>query len=297
MTNTSSYGSPNAFRRALTDRLKAKAANGPWTLPQLQRQIAYDRLLERLYFLDDSWIVKGAVALLARDLSTRATLDIDLYGETPLDVSEGKFREAAHTDIGDWFRFELAPSRPILDGSVGQRISVEAYIGAQIWVSFSVDLVGPSVTMVGHPEKVPALARVGMPGVAQHGYRVYPIVDHVADKIAAIFERYGNNSNVSTRYKDLVDLVSIVRAARIPASLQSEALRMQFQRRGLSIPSRFEVPDASLWEPGYRHQAAEANIPVAGTLAEALDFVRPFIDPLLNGTAKGEWNPDAHAWA
>jgi hypothetical protein len=57
------YATPAAFRRALTDRLKALASASRWPLPQLQRQIAYDRLLERLYLADDQWIVKGATAL------------------------------------------------------------------------------------------------------------------------------------------------------------------------------------------------------------------------------------------
>jgi len=60
MTHARSYGSPAAFRRALTDKLKAKADTSSWTLQQLQRQIGYDRLLERLYLVDDGWIVKGA---------------------------------------------------------------------------------------------------------------------------------------------------------------------------------------------------------------------------------------------
>ena len=34
------YKTPAAFRRALTDRLKAKAANSQWSLEQLQRQMA-----------------------------------------------------------------------------------------------------------------------------------------------------------------------------------------------------------------------------------------------------------------
>ena len=42
-------------------------------MPQLQRQIAYDRLLERLYLADDQWIVIGATALLARNLGVRVT--------------------------------------------------------------------------------------------------------------------------------------------------------------------------------------------------------------------------------
>ena len=66
MTTVGPYASPAAFRRALTDKLKALAKESKWESPQLQRQMAYDRLLERLYMVDDGWIVKGAVALLAR---------------------------------------------------------------------------------------------------------------------------------------------------------------------------------------------------------------------------------------
>ncbi len=53
------YASPAAFRRALTDRLKGVAQSSKWSLPQLQRQIAYDRLLERLYTVDEGWVRPG----------------------------------------------------------------------------------------------------------------------------------------------------------------------------------------------------------------------------------------------
>jgi hypothetical protein len=83
MTNERSYGSPAAFRRALTDRLKALAASSRWTLAQLERQMAYDRLLERLYLVDEDWIVKGATALLAREIGVRATIDSISTGSRP----------------------------------------------------------------------------------------------------------------------------------------------------------------------------------------------------------------------
>jgi hypothetical protein len=35
----------------------------PRSLQQLQRQMAYDRLLERLYLVDEGWIIKGGTAL------------------------------------------------------------------------------------------------------------------------------------------------------------------------------------------------------------------------------------------
>src|SRR5579859_5926238 len=106
MTGGHSYGSPGAFRRALTDKLRVLAAGSRWTLQQLQRQMAYDRLLERLYLVDQGWIVKGAAALLARDIGVRATVDIDVFRAAEREVVEADLREAAGADLGDWFRFE-----------------------------------------------------------------------------------------------------------------------------------------------------------------------------------------------
>ncbi len=294
MKDSSSYATPGAFRRALSDKLKTIAAEGKWTWEQLHRQIAYDRLLERLYLIDDGWLVKGAVALLARDLSLRATKDLDLYGETPLEVAEAQLRDAASRDIGDWFQFELGPAVDLGDDRL--RIAVTAIVGSSPWVQFHVDLVGQSVAMTGEPDDVPALARVGMPDVEQHGYRVYPLVDHIADKVAAMYERHGSGENLSTRYKDLVDLVCIIRGASVDAVEQAMALNTQEQRRGLKLPKTFGVPDQEMWQRGYAAEASRSLLPDLATLEEALEFVRPFIDPLLSGSARGTWSPTQHAW-
>lgn len=297
MSENRSYGSPAAFRRALTDKLREKAKTSRWSMPQLQRQMAYDRLLERLYLVDDGWVVKGATALLARDLGVRATVDVDVYREVAREVAETDLREAAATDIGDWFRFELGAGRPLTDGAGGVRIPVTAYVGTAVWVQFHVDLVGSDLRMTGEPEDVPPLARVVMPDVEQHGYRAYPLVDHIADKTAAILQRYGETEAPSTRYKDLVDLVAIVTEASVAAEPQMVALRSEAERRGLALPGRFTVPDQELWARGYAAEAARSLLPIAGTLDEALAIVSPFVDPLLDGSAVGAWDPKRGQWA
>ena len=297
MTNGRSYGSPSAFRRALTDRLKARDETSRWTLAQLQRQMAYDRLLERLYLVDEGWIVKGATALLARDIGVRATIDIDLYRNSARELAEADLREAAGRDIGDWFRFEIGPPRPLGDTDTGVRLPVTASIGTSIWASFHVDLVGTDLRMTSEPEDVPALARVVMPGIEQHGYRAYPLVDHIADKVCAMLERHGAMGVPSTRYKDLVDLVAIVLAASVDAEPQTSALRSEAERRGLRLPDRFAVPDRRLWKPGYTTEADRSLLPIARTLDDALDIVEPFLDPLLDGTADGAWDPHGARWA
>lgn len=296
MADEHGYDSPAAFRRALTDRLKNAAGESRWTLPQLQRQMAYDRLLERLYLVDEGWIVKGAVALLARDLGVRATIDIDVFRDIARETAERELREAAGKNIGDWFRFEVGPPQAIRDAASGTRLPVKAYIGATAWAAFHVDLVGSEVTMTGDPEKVPALARVDIPDVEQHGYRAYPLVDHIADKVAATFDRYGDGEAPSTRYKDLVDLVAIVTEASVKAGPQMTALASEAKRRGITLPPRFDVPDRSMWERGYAAETARSLLPVARRLDEALAIFRPFIDPLLDGTATGRWDPKQGRW-
>jgi hypothetical protein len=296
MVGDQSYGSPAAFRRALTDKLRDMAKTSRWSLPQLQRQIAYDRLLERLYLIDDGWIVKGATALLARNLGVRETIDVDLYRSTALEVAEAELRQAAQQDIGDWFRFEIGGRQALTAGAVGVRLPVTARVGATVWCSFRVDLVGAEVHLTGQPERVSALARVAMPDVEQHGYVVYPLVDHIADKVSAILQTYGTGHAPSTRYKDLVDLVAIVLHATVRAAQQHVALRSEADRRGIDLPEAFSVPDRELWEKGYAAEAGRSLLDTALTLDDTLAVVKPFLDPLLNGAAGGRWDPRAGRW-
>lgn len=296
MSDQKKYGSPGAFRTALTEKLRIKSQTSKWTLQQLVRQIAYDRLLERLYLVDDGWIVKGATALLARDIGVRGSLDVDVYRETAREVAEQELREAAANDIGDWFRFELGPGQPASDVAGGTRIPVAAYVGATIWVEFHIDLVGSDLRMTGQPEEVPPLARVLIPDVEQHGYLAYPLVDHVADKVAATFETHGDGQMPSTRFRDLVDLVAIATSATLAADELIEAVASEARRRNLTLPKKFDAPDRTLWEKGYAAEAARSLLSSADTLDEALAIVGPFIDPVLAGTAAGAWAPTLQVW-
>ena len=268
-----------------------------WSLPQLQRQIAYDRLLQRLYLADPGWIVKGAAALLARDLGVRATIDIDVYRDLARDAAERELRAAVTADLGDWFRFEIGRAHAVSDGAPGVRLPVRAYVGPTVWASFQVDVVGSELRMTGQPDDVSPLAQVGMPDVEQHDYRAYPLVDHVADKIAATFQRYGPGEVPSTRYKDLVDLVAIVTQASVDAELQRAALASEADRRVIVLPSHFFVPDRALWERGYAAEAGRSLLTRGRTLDEALEIVLPFADPLLEGNATGRWIPDDGRWS
>jgi hypothetical protein len=296
MSDPSPYGSPEAARRAVTDRLRTVAATSPWTATDLQRQFAYDQLLERLYRVDPGWIVKGATALLARRVAVRHTLDIDLFHAGAIGNVEQLARAAAAVDLGDWVHFELGPSSTIrAGGGEARRIGVQAFIGGRLWTQFKIDIIAAGITLAGVPEPVPPLIDLGLSSLGRSGWLAYPIEDHVADKIHAILERTG--SRPSTRYKDLVDLVAIAARCVLDADTAKRALAQESERRRVALPTRFEVPDRRLWSTGYAKIARAAVNLAASTLDEALAVVCPLADPLLDGTAKGQWHPARHRWS
>jgi hypothetical protein len=291
----SRYTRPDAARRAVTDKLRAEAANGPWPLADLQRQYAYDQLVERLYRTDDGWVIKGATALLARRVSVRHTIDIDVYRAGAIGDVERQLREAASLDIGDWMRFEVGPSVTIqAAGAQASRVKVQSLIGTKVWAAFQVDIVADGVRMSAEPDLVPSLTSVSTIEQERSLWRAYPLVDHVADKVCAILERH--DGRPSTRFKDLIDLVAIVERADVAAEPQMRALHMESRRRVLELPPTFDAPDRDLWTPGYRAEARRATGLSALELDDALTVVKPFLDPLLAGSATGAWQPGQRAW-
>jgi len=290
------YQDPGAFRTALTQRLRRLAESSPWTLAELQRQFAYDRFLQRLNAGDDGWVLKGAAALLAREVSTRATRDVDLYRRAELVEAETALREAVALDLGDWFTFEAGRSRQMTAGVIGLTIALTARIGNREWERFNVDLVGEAAGMTGEPETALALARIDLVELDQPGYRVWPLADHLADKLAATFATYGRTNRASTRVKDLIDLVVIAHCAHLSAQDAIAALRAQASRRDIVLPARFDIPDMDHWSRHYPIEARKVRGLSEQTLADAISVARNFVDPILAGTATGSWDPLTLRW-
>src|SRR5439155_14489475 len=138
-----------------------------------------------------------------RRIAVRHTIGIDLFRASRRDQARRDLRTALSLDAGDWFQFEAGPTRRIAGGAGGHRLPIVARLGPTAWAKFHLDLVAEGVQMTGAPDRVPALAAVAIAGLEQPGYRVYPIVDHIADKVCAILERRGADQRPSTRYKDL----------------------------------------------------------------------------------------------
>jgi len=297
------YDTPVALRAAITDRLRAiTAKDRSRSLSDLIRQFAYDRLLYRIFTRVDAqrWVLKGATALLARlGGEARHSVDIDLYDQSGvLDEAESALNTAAALDVGDQFRFVLAPGRHMVEQGIALRVPVTAYLGVSEFANFNVDLV-VNTGMTGVPEQADPLVAVNVPGVPQTKYRIYPLADHVADKVFAIIERHprvGGPAIVSSRYRDLADLVVIAHRETLEAAALRRALRAQSDRRRMGVPNELTVPDNGEWRAGYVRVARDVPGIDEKDYDSAVAAARRFIDPVLKGSADGHWVPDRQEW-
>jgi Nucleotidyl transferase AbiEii toxin, Type IV TA system len=149
--------------------------------------------------------------------------------------------------------------------------------------------------ITGQPETADPLLPLAMPGLARPRYRLYPLVDSVADKVMAMSELHAGRP--STRFRDLVDLVLIARTQRIRADELRTALVSERLRRGLPVVDRLVVPDEALWRSGYKAVAADvADVPEKA-LDDALRLARRLVEPVLNGLVDGSvWDPLDLTW-
>ncbi len=82
-------------------------------------------------------MIKGATALLARRVSVRHTIDLDVYRAGAIAETERLLREAAALDIGDWMTFEIGAAVQIhASGAQAARAKVETFIGVRLWSAF-----------------------------------------------------------------------------------------------------------------------------------------------------------------
>jgi hypothetical protein len=297
------YTSPEALRRALTDRLRRLAQKMPGgQLHDLQRQFAYDRLLYRIFSHEpDAWVLKGATAMLARlGGSGRHTQDVDLYRPAAeLTDADRALRECAAIDAGDWFRFTLGAGRVIQpQGARALRVPVSAYLGAAAFASFHVDII-TDATMTSVPDVVGSLVAVDIPGIRRVPYRVYPVVDHIADKLCALVETHPGVTGQlvgSSRYRDLADIATFAHTVSVESAALTAAIRSEVRHRGLPLPDRITLPMFGDWRAGYARVARDVPGLAERDVDSALAVASRLLDPVLAGAAKGRWDPVRLRW-
>lgn len=293
------YATPAAFRSALNYQLRAAARTRGRPEGELRRQFLTHRFLARVFLRPDSgWVLLGGVGLLVRVPGARATKDIDLLHTTST-VAEAllELHELLANTHLDPLTFQVAAPRRRSGRTRGADLAVTALVGPTTVGTFRLDLtiertpVGTAQLL--RPQPVIEIDDVGpLPE-----FVLYPLEDQVADKICAMYARYGTNGGPSTRFHDLVDLVLIARGFPVDAAQTRWAIDGEQQRRGLTVPAGVTSP-GPIWDTAYRATADHSNLPPdLNNLDNALATVRTFLGPLLTGRVRsGRWHPDEQAW-
>jgi hypothetical protein len=302
MTGTSEYRDGVALWSAAASRAKiaAKATGVP--SHALLRRFVFDRFLARVFHEPNGpWVLKGGTAVLARVHDARTTKDVDLFHQAnSLDAALEALRAAiTEVRIDDHFRFVITKVEPSLGGGQpavdGCRVSVDAYCGAQKKDSFGVDLVTGSM-MTTDPEIRVDIA-IDVRGIAAAPMRLYPVVDHIADKLCATQATYGDGgTQPSSRVRDLVDLVVLGRTQDIDGDELVAAISAEWVHR--SLPGRPVFAPPAQWATQYPRIAR--TVRACGgitTFPAAVAFVTTLLSPALDGSAAGQrWAADRGNW-
>jgi len=121
---------------------------------------------------------------------------------------------------------------------------------------------------------------------------LYPVVSHIAEKLHAFTMP---RSRPNSRVRNLPDLALLATTGRIEGAELRLALERTFgYRRTHSIPGSVPAPPA-LWEGSYAAMASNDEL-IWKTLAEVVDAVSSFLNPVLASAAGGSWEPSEWRW-
>jgi hypothetical protein len=271
------YATAAAFRRALEDRLQDITGKESVDLQRLRRQVAFDRLLARLFQAAQPralpWVLKGGYAMELRIKAARTTKDIDLTMRSVfssggkkddtknLAVLE-KLQEAAAFSGDDFFVYTIGEPISDLDAAPygGARFPVEARLDGRVFVGFHLD-VGICDAVMEPLEVIEGRDWLGFAGIASPSLYMIPREQQFAEKLHAYtLPRHGS---VNSRVRDLVDMVLLIHSGTLAKAKVAEAIRLTFDRRGThALPKSLPKPPSD-WKKPYDALAKECGLPGA----------------------------------
>ncbi|MEZ4436484.1 MAG: nucleotidyl transferase AbiEii/AbiGii toxin family protein [bacterium] len=295
------YKTPNAFEMALVQHLQARHRACGMAIDRLRQLIAFDRLVARLSAAGLEYLTKGGFVLELRLERARTTRDVDisLYGD-PARLGE-RVAAACALDLGDFFRFRLAPptkaSLGVIGGPgvryAGQRFVCTCSLGGKEFTRFGLDVAvadPPDCT----PEYVDGLDWLAFAGVAMVRHPVLSREHHIAQKLHA-YTLPRPDDRPNSRLKDLPDLVLLASAGPIRTRAVRAAIEATFSHRATHAPPSHLPPPPAHWAEGYPEMAADIGLTHA-TLDDVLVAARAFVDPILASNDDAEWDPIGWVW-
>lgn len=287
MKEPQTYPTPAAFRQALEARL-ANIARKEGANPQrLRRQLAFDRLLCRLFRLP-VWALKGGYAMELRLQTTRTTKDIDLSWRGKLNAKNRKetaailrlkLQEQAAVDLGDYFVFSIDEAISDLDAAPygGGRFPVEARMAGRVFAKFHID-VGVGDAVLNPLEEINARDWLDFAGIPARPFPSISREQQFAEKLHAYTLPREGASN--TRVRDLVDMVLLIRMKLDPAKTVTAVSATFRKRTKHALPSELTPPPAN-WSKPYGELAKECRL--TETMNEAFTVVDAFFKQLFAG--------------
>ncbi|MGI8475829.1 MAG: nucleotidyl transferase AbiEii/AbiGii toxin family protein [Thermomicrobiales bacterium] len=292
------YATEAAFRTALEARIAMIAKGDPSrSIPRLRKMVVFDRLLARLLIVaPEGWSLKGGVALEFR-LGSRArvTADLDLSATSGGAPSLQDFLLAADLDVGDFFRFSISQDkRAGEDSSV--RYHVDATIAGRRFESVALD-VGATESLDGRDELITGTDLLGFAGMAPIRVPILPLEQHVAEKLHAYTRKY-SGGRMSSRVKDLIDIVLIQGSFSMSAGALRRSLETTFDQRAThATPKNLPVPPSD-WEEPYKVLAEQVGL--EPNLSDGFRVAADFLDPVLGGGGRprsgDRWDPRQGIW-
>jgi len=288
------YPNPAAFRAAIHTRLRSHARRVGIPVQVVRRQAALERLMARLARVAPGrWALKGGLAMDTRlPEHARASMDMDIDHVLGAAAAREDLLRAAAEDLDDHFAFALLGTEEVQEG--GRRLALryrfEASVAGVAFEPLQVDVttLAPEVWEVEPAQRPGLLSDVGLGPI---DVMLVPLERQVAEKLHAYTRRYNGES---TRVRDLVDLVIIRLFETVDARRLRDEITRTFARRGTHpVPDRLPAPPAD-WARAFAGEAEVLGLP--RTLAEGFELAATWLDPVLQGTAKGVWHPKRRVW-
>lgn len=286
------------LQAALEQRIRSSSTTGS-DFARRRQLLVFDRFLARVVsIVGDAVVLKGGLVLEMRLARARTTKDIDLRIMGSAANVLDRLQAAGRLDLGDYMVFEVQPAldHPEIrqEGMQydGYRFRAECRLAGAIYSRpFGVD-VAYGDPIVGEPDLVVADDLLDFAGIAPPKLRLYPVVSHVAEKLHALTLP---RSRPSSRVKDLPDIALLATTGQIDKAELRLALEKTFRFRGTHpLPLSVPAPPA-FWEGPYAAMAATDEL-VWRTLAEVMEAVSSFLNPVLGDTEGRIWEPANWYW-
>lgn len=286
MAEIKKYSTAGAFRTSLEERLRKIAQQEQSQVQKVQRQIAFDRLLARL-FIDSSlqWALKGGYAMELRLNSARATKDIDLAMRdeallsSDLPERNQKLQELlqskANKDLGDFFIFTIKPASMDIDGAPygGARFPIEAKMDERVFSKFSLD-IGIGDVWLEPLETLEMRDWLGFAGISNQPIPAVSKEQQFAEKLHAYTLPREHNSRV----KDLIDMSLLISTGKMNGPKLKKAIEATFKRRAThEVPSQLISPPSN-WSTPFAALAKECRI--SENITEAFSGIENFLRSL-----------------